>query len=52
VGMAQDDPGMLTGIATVLAIMAAWWQLGLPRVVLADELAPRVQYDTAGRLGS
>ena len=30
----------------------AWWQLGLPRVVFADELAPRVQDDTAGMLGN
>jgi hypothetical protein len=43
---------MLTAVATVLAIMGAWWQLGLARVVFSDELAPRVQYDTAGMLGN
>jgi hypothetical protein len=48
----KTTQGMLTAVATVLAIMGAWWQLGLPRVVFSDELAPRVQYDTAGMLGN
>jgi hypothetical protein len=32
--------GMLAVIATALAIVATWWQLGLPRVVFSPELAP------------
>jgi hypothetical protein len=48
----KTTQGRLTAIATVLAIIGAWWQLGLPRVVLSDELAPRVPYDTAGMLGN
>jgi hypothetical protein len=47
----KTTQGMLTAVATVLAIMGAWWQLGLPRVVFSDELAP-LQYDTAGMLGN
>jgi hypothetical protein len=48
----KTTQGMPTAVATVLAIMGAWWQLGLPRVVFSDELAPRMQYDTAGMLGN
>jgi hypothetical protein len=50
--LAEDREGMLTTFATALAIVATWWQLGLPRVAFSDELAPRVQYDTAGMLGN
>jgi hypothetical protein len=48
----KTTQGMPAAVATVLAIMGAWWQLGLPRAVFSDELAPRVQYDTAGMLGN
>jgi hypothetical protein len=48
----KTTQGMLTAVAPVLAIIGAWWQLGLPRVVFSDELAPRVQYDTAGMFGN
>jgi hypothetical protein len=48
----KTTQGLLAAVAAVLGIMGAWWQLGLPRVVFSDELAPRVQYDTAGMLGN
>ena len=48
----KTTQGLLAAAAAVLAIMGAWWQLGLPRVAFADEMAPRVQYDTAGMLGN
>jgi Concanavalin A-like lectin/glucanases superfamily len=48
----KTTQGLLAALAAVLGIMGAWWQLGLPRVVFSDELAPRVQYDTAGTLGN
>jgi hypothetical protein len=41
VGWLKTTQGMLTAVATVLAIIGAWWQLGLPREVFSDELAPR-----------
>jgi hypothetical protein len=48
----RTTQGLLAAVAAVLGIMGAWWQLGLPRVVFSDELAPRVQYDTPGMLGN
>ena len=48
----KTTQGLLTAVATVLAIIGAWWQLGLPRVVFSDELAPPVWHDTAGMLGN
>jgi hypothetical protein len=39
-GWLRTLQGAVTVLATLLAIMAAWWQLGLPRVVFSSEPVP------------
>jgi uncharacterized protein (TIRG00374 family) len=49
IGRLKTALAMLATFATALAIVAIWWQLGLPRVVFSYELAPvpRCQNDAS-----
>jgi len=34
----RNAHGVVAVVATILAVVATWWQLGLPRAVFSDEI--------------